>query len=274
MIRHPGDERIVSDLDGMVIRPETWPEVITDNSLWGHITTNCRGNGALEAKVPRTPKFYEYRDTGMLVSHAIQMQHHLEVAGLEWGVLTFYNPEYDDSIAFPVVVNEKIGAWIREEIPRWYQRYVVSRERPMRPMPPPPEWPSKVPGIATVRDDEPWEQAGLLLRLRHYELVDAQENFAQTEAELLKLLGDGEDELHVVGGGVVVKRWQTSGQRRFDPSRFKAMVRLAQMEQDTDRLLTIDSDADEFFYQTEGKKKTEVTVIGPNPAEMGYDGVR
>lgn len=267
MIHHPADDRIVSDLDAMIIRPDVWPEAVRENPLWDHIRTNCEGNGALEAKCPRSAKYYDYRDTGMLKSHAIQMQHHLEVSGLTWGVLTFYTPEYDDSIAFPVVAEEHIGQWIREQIPAWYARYVDTRERPMRPLPPPPRWPATVPGVATVREDPLWMDMTLLLKLRWYEQVEAQENYVQTEAKLLELLA--EDDQHVVGGGVVVKRKTSPSQRRFDTKRFLAMMRLAQNDEDADALLALDPQDEQFFYKTTGKDKVEVTVIGGNPAEVG-----
>ena len=267
MIHHPSDERIVSDLDGMVIRPAEWPEQICDNPLWDYVRNECSGNGALEAKCPRTARYFTYRDEGMLRSHAIQMNHHLEVSGLEWGVLTFYTPEYDGSIAFPVVREPRIGEWIREQIPAWYREYVDRRKRPMRPIPPPPIWPAKVPGIAQVREDPEWVDQATLLRMRHYELLEAQEAYNDTEKALLAMLGDGEEDCHVTGGGVVVKRWQPNPRRNWDRGRFTATLKLAQMNGDVDGLLSIEPADDEFYYRGEAKKKTEVKVVGPNPAE-------
>lgn len=266
MIRHPSDSRIVSDLDAMVIRPRIWPEAVRDNPLWDYVRTECKGNGALEAKCPRTAKFYQYRDEGMLKTHAIQMQHHMEVSGLEWGVLTFFNPEYDASIAFPVVREEKIGEWIRTQIPAWYARYVDTRERPMRPLPPPPHWPYTVPGEASVRDDTEWLTQAHLTTLRYYELLEAQEAYAETEKMLLALLDDTDQ--HVVGGGVVVTRKTTASRRQFDRGRFSAMLKLAQADGDIDRLMALDDQSEEFHYQTEGKDKIDVKVVGPNPLEM------
>lgn len=271
MIHHPDDPRIVSDLDGLVLRPERWPEPIRENPLWDHVRENCGGHGALEAKCPRTAKYFQYRDEGMLKAHAIQMQHHLEVAGLEWGVLTFYNPEYDQSIAFPVVREPRIGEWIREQIPAWYRRYVDTRERPMRPLPPPPVWPAAPPGVALVREDPEWMDAATLVRLRYYELEEAKEAYEDTEKALLSMLGDSEEECHVVGGGVVVKRYQTKGRRIWDASRFRAKLKLAQIDGDSDALATLDPGDDEFYYLSEPKKKidVELKVVGPNPAEVG-----
>lgn len=269
MIHHPSDSRIVSDLDALVRRPDVWPEAVCDNPLWDHVRLECEGDGALEAKVPRTAKFYQYRDEGMLKSHAIQMNHHLEVAGLTWGVMTFFNPEYDQSIAFPIVAEPRIAAWIVEQIPEWYKRYVDTRERPMRPLPPPPVWPAKVPGVATVREDPEWVDQTTLLRLRYYELLEAQEAYDDTEKILLGLLGDDEEDCHVTGGGVVVKKWQPKGRRSWDRGRFTAMLKLAQMEEDQDKLLELDPNDDEFFNVGEAKKKVEVKVVGPNPAEIG-----
>jgi hypothetical protein len=271
MIAHPADQRIVSDLDAMVLRPETWPEAVLTNPLWDHVRENCEGHGALEAKVPRTARFYKYRDEGMMVGHAIQMQQHLEVAGLEWGALTFFNPEYDDSIAFPVVAEEHIGTWIRAQIPAWYARYVDTRERPMSPMPPPPRWPATVPGVAEVREDAAWLTQAEFLALRWYELIEAQENYHQTEEKLLELLA--EEDQHVVGGGVVVKRTTSGGRRNFDRKRFMAALMLAQMEYeengDVTQLMALDDKADEFYNQSAGKDTVEVKVVGGNPAEMG-----
>jgi hypothetical protein len=270
MIHHPEDKRIVSDLDAIVCRPlalDLWPEIIRDNPLWDHVRMNCQGDGALEAKVPRTARYFQYRDEGMLKAHAIQMQHHLEVSGLEWGVLTFYNPEYDQSIAFPVVREPKIGEWIREQIPAWYRRYVDTRERPMRPIPPPPVWPATPPGIAVVREDPEWMNQAVLLRLRYYELLEAQEAYDDTEKALLALTGDGEEDCHITGGGIVVKKWQPAARRNWDRKRFEAKLKLAQMEGDIDAVMALDPSAEDYYYKNEQKRKVEVKVVGPNPAE-------
>lgn len=268
MIRHRSVDVVVSDLDAVALRPVTWPEAIAENPLWDYVREQCDGPGALEAKVPRTHLFFRYRDEGMLVGHAIQMQHHLEVADLEWGILTFYNPEYDTCIAFPVVREQKIGAWIREQIPAWYRKHVDGRERPMRPMPEPPVWPHRPKGEATVRTDPEWREAAHLLSLRHYELEEAKEAYEDTEEMLVGLLRDGDEDNHVCGDGVVVKRTQSVSQRRFDAKAFVAAVALAQQEEDADALLALDPEDDRFYYQTTPRKKIKVKVVGPNPAEM------
>jgi len=268
MIRHREVDLIVSDLDAVVLRPAQWPQEIIDNTLWDHVRENCKGPGAVEVKVPRTAKFFEYRDEGMLTGHAIQMQHHMEVADLEWGIMVFYNPEYDTCYAFPVVREKRIGKWMREQIPVWYTKHIDGRVRPMKPMPDPPVWPARIKGEATVRNDGEWfEQADLVAR-RWYELVEAQRAYEQTEANLVALLGDGDESNHVVGNGVVVKRTQSASQRRFNAGAFVAAVELAQKEGDADALLALDATEDRFYFKTEPKKKIDVKVVGPNPAEM------
>ena len=267
MIYHHSDERIVSDLDAVVLRPDEWPEAICDNALWDHVRQECKGPGALEVKVPRTARFFQYRDEGMLVSHAIQMQHHLEVAGLEWGVLTFYNPEYDICVAFPMVVEPRIGKWIREAIPAWYKAHVETRTRPQRPLPDPPKWPKIPPGEAKVRTDAEWRDAAYLLALRHHELVEAQAAYDQTEEQLLALLSDDAEDNNVVGSNVVVRRWETKGQRRFDAKAFLADVLKHQQSGDTEALLALDPTDDEYFYQTAPREKVEVKVLGAHPEE-------
>lgn len=269
MISHPLDPRIVSDLDGLVLRPDVWPEQVTANSLWDHVREVCTGPGAMEVKTPRIARYFDYRDTGMMVEHSIQMQHHMEVAGLEWGVLTFYCPEYDASIAFPVVAEPKIGEWIRTQIPAWYAAYVDTKTRPMQPLPPPPKWPTKVPGDAKVRDDDEWMDLATLVAIRYYELKEATEAYEQTEQNLLKLLSDDEGDNHVVGGGVVVKRYQTPQQRRFDAKALVALMMVMQKDGDDAGLRALNPNDDRFYYRTEGKAKVEVTVIGGNPAETG-----
>lgn len=270
MIAHRSDTLIVSDLDAVALRPPTWPKKIAENALWDHVREKCKGPGACEVKVPRTARFFEYRDEGMMKAHAIQMQHHLEVADLSWGVLIFYNPEYDMAYAFPVVREERIGEWMRENIPAWYRKYIDGRQRPMKPMPPPNVWPHSVKGEAKVRTDGEWREQATLLALRHYELVEATEAYEQTEEALVALL-DVEDltDNHVTGDGVVVKRTQSSSRRMFNAKAFIAAVQLAQKEDDENALFALDPTEDRFYNQSASKKKVEVKVFGKNPAEDG-----
>jgi hypothetical protein len=82
-------------------------------------------------------------------------------------------------------------------------------------------------------------------------------------------LGDDEEDCHVTGGGVVVKKWQPNARRNWDRKGFEAKLKLAQMDEDTDALIDLDPADDEFYYKGEQKKKVEVKVVGPNPAEIG-----
>ena len=137
----------------------------------------------------------------------------------------------------------------------------------MRPIPPPPIWPDTPPGIAQVRTDPEWVDQATLLRLRYYELLEAQEAYDDTEKALLALLGDSEEDCHVTGGGVVVKKWEKKGRRNFDRNAFLGQVKLAQMEEDAERFMSLDPQDDQYWYQSPNTRKEEVKVVGPNPAE-------
>lgn len=265
MVHHPDDERIVTDLDGLILRPEEWPEPVRQSELWGAIT-NQRGPGWLELKVPRVGTFYRYKEEGLPKRYIVQGQHHGMVTGLAWGFYAFYTPEYDDLVAFPVLTDREFTGWLFDALHGWLRDHVDARVRPERFAPEPPRWPAKVPGEAAMRDDDAWMEMAELLTMRHYEFEEAKAAYDQTEDAVVQLLEPGAT--HVAGGGVTVKRRSTRTQRRWDPKAFRAAVKLAQQEGDTQALLSIDPDDDAFYYETGGAEKVEVTVRGPNPFEL------
>lgn len=264
MIHRPDDPRIVTDLDGLIIQPEQWPQQIVESTLWS-VMTGFEGDGWLELKVPRVGRFYEYKETGLPLRYTIQGQHHGMVSGLSWGVFAFYTPEYDDIVAFPVTTDPTFTKRLLELEQEWYARYVDRRVRPTRPEPDPGRWPAKIVGEASMRDDPEWVERATLLGLRHFELQEAQEAYDQTAAQIVELLEEGDT--HVSGTGVTVKRWSTKSQRRFDAKAFRAAVLAAQREGDVDALMSIDPNDDAFYFQTNTSDRTEVKVRR-NPAEL------
>lgn len=269
MIHVPGEPRIVSDLDGILTG---WPAEPPTGTLWEEVAERVSGPGWLELKVPRVARFYEYRDEGLPAQYILQGHHHGAVSGLTWGAFAFYTPEYDDIVAFPVVNDPDLCAWILDALPKWYDRHVDGRLRPKKPTPPGPKFPTRIPGVADIRHDEDWVDASTRVALRKYELDEATAAYEQTAAELIALLEDGDQ--HVSGHGVKVTRKSTTSQRRFDAGAFKAAVRLAQIEGDVDRLMSIDDKDDAFYMRTKSNVKVDVKVYGPNPAEVGASEAR
>lgn len=268
MVHHPDHELLVSDLDGVIHAPddpEGWPDIIMANPLWDAIRA-IGGVGAAEVKVPRTPKYFGIRDVGLGGYEVAQMQHHLDVTGLRWGVFIVFNPEYDDLQLIPVLRDDEWCAVARGTLLGWHRDHVVTRDRPTRPIPEPSRWPKKVPGLATEIHDEDLLERADLLTLRHYELVDAQEQYADTERAFVKLLP--KEGAHLKIGGVVVHRRSTSSQRRKDNGAVRAEILLLQREGDVDGLLALDPDDDRFHYQTKPSDKTDIKVVGPNPMEV------
>ena len=78
------------------------------------------------------------------------------------------------------------------------------------------------------------------------------------EKQLTDLLS--EDDTNVAGAGVKVVRHSTKSQHRQDNKKFQAAVKLAQIDNDIDRLRTVDPASDEFYYDTTPSDKTEFKV--------------
>ena len=266
MLALPEYPTMVTDLDGLIVRPDTLPPQILESEVWS-VIKDLPGHGWLELKVPRVSTFYRYKEEGLPNSYIIQGQQHALVSGLEWGFFAFYTPEYDDIIAFPVAKDATFGPWLVKTAKRWINTYVVPEVRPIRPEPEPARWPTKILGAAAMRDDDDWMGAAALLTLRHWELTEAQEAYTQTEAQLIALLGA--DDTHVSGGDVTVKRRSTASQNRVDWQAFRAALLLAQRDGDTERLLALNPDDDAWKYQPKSSEKIEVKLFAPNPMEVG-----
>jgi hypothetical protein len=267
MIAHPKDPRQVSDLDGLIPHPGTWPEQIRESQVWSQVMDQ-EGPGTLELKVPRVAKYFRLKEEGLTRPYIIQAHHQLEVSGLAWGFFAFYTPEYDEAIAFPIVRDAEFCDWIFRFGQRWWDRHVVQKVRPDLPDGDPPRWPDPVPGVATLRADPEWQEVADVLIERHYEKLALEAEYAAWEEQIVKHLGP--DDRHVAGAGVTVKRYSTPQQRRFQPKVFRAAVKLAQKEGNAAALLALDPDDDRFFALTSSSEKVEVKVTAPNPMEMTH----
>lgn len=266
MLEHPEDPRLVTDVDGVALRPAEWPDTVKQSPLWEPIL-DLDGPGWVEIKCPRVARFYRYKEQGLPRPYIVQGQHHGLVTGLSWGVFAFYTPEFDDLVAFPVLQDQAFSRWLFDAALEWYDRHVGALKRPVRPAPPPPRWPASVPGTATIHEEPEWREWSELTVLRFHELREAQEAYDQTVAELLKLLG--EDEQHVSCMGVTVRRRSTSSQTRTDWKGFRTALLSAQRRGDTEALMTLTPDADRFKYQTNISEKVEVEVHVPDPRMVG-----
>lgn len=255
MRRHSDYPWMVTDVDRMIVTLDEWPEA------FAALMEPQEGPGAMEVKVPRVPRFYEFRDDGLPLTHVVQHQHHFAVTGWRWGIFAFYTPEYDDLIAFPVLRDDEFIDLMIPRVVRWWERHVVAKERPTRPAPGPPKWPERPKGVAERREDPAWQAAADFYRLADSEAARTKINLEAAEEQIGALLEDGDQ--HVAGGGIVVKRYSTAQQRRFDTKAFLAAVKLAQQEGDADALLELDPDDDAFYYLTNTREKINIKSIGP-----------
>jgi hypothetical protein len=267
MVHHPDNPRIVTDTDGLVINPGEgkWPEAVRESELWSPVT-KFSGHGWMELKVPRIPRFYRFKEEGLPRAHIIQAQTHGLVTGLDWGFFSFYTPEYDDLVAFPVLTDWDFCAWLLKSANEWLEQHVDKEVRPEREAPPPAKWPDPIPGEATVRDDEEWMMWSSVLIQKHYEAIEAEEIRTESEEKLVALLGEGDQ--HVAGNGVKVTRKSTASQRRTDWKKFRAAYKLAQRRMDLRALKFLDPDSDDFKYSTATSEKVKVDVFAPNPEEF------
>lgn len=266
MLAHPQDNNIVTDLDALIHHPgNTWPREIMDHGLWQEVM-GCQGNGALEIKCPRIKNFYKIKSEGLSQGRVLQFQHHLMVSGLSWGFYMVFTPEYDDCILFPFVRHEKLCKWLFVALRKWRAEHVATKIRPTRPAPPPPRWPDPVPGEAVTREDRPWLDAAGRMVETHYAALGAEA--AREAAEQAVIALTAEDDRHVAGGGVVLKRYSTAQQTRKDPGAYKAAVELARQEgRDPSGLKPED-----FTFRTKSSEKIEVKVVVGPPEGMDLEG--
>lgn len=262
MKAHPDLPFFVTDVDRLVVSVEEadWPEALRGDLDWQP------GPGALEIKVPRVSNFYKMRDEGLPLEYIIQHQSQMSVTGWKWGLFAFYTPEYDDLIWFPVIRDDVFISRILEpQVAMWWENHIEGEIRPERPLPEPPRWPDPVPGEATLRSDPAWEAAAADYREAEYDLGRAEMKVEAAEAQLVDLMG--EEDQHVAGAGIVVKRYSTTSQHRFDAKAFRAAVELAQKNGDTERLLSLDPEDDEFYYDTTPSEKIKIIVTAAIEAE-------
>lgn len=257
---HPLYPFFVADVDRLIETPREWPDFLAAGM------DPQEGPGACEIKVPRISNFYRMKEEGLPLRYVIQHQAQFSVTGWKWGIFEFYTPEYDDMIWFPVLRDDAFIAVMEERIALWWENHVEGQLRPERPMSDPPRWPEKPTGEADLRADPAWEQAAEYYREAEYLTEQARIKAEAAEENLLHLLG--EDEQYVAGAGVRVKRYSTTPQNRTDWKAFRAAVKLAQENGDTERLLSLDPDDDEFKYLTNTSEKVDIKVTAPKEEEV------
>lgn len=259
MKEHPELPFLVCDVDRLAVSvptPEDWPEALRGDMDWQE------GPGALELKVPRVGNFYNMRDEGLPLTHIIQHQAQFAVTGWKWGLFAFYTPEYDDLAWFPVLRDDEfIDDIMLPRLRVWWENHIEGEIRPERPLPEPPRWPDPVPGEATLRSDPQWEQAAAYYREAEYDQSRAKMKMEAAEENVVALLGEGDQ--HVAGAGIVVKRYSTNPQTRTDYKAVFAAIELAQQNGDTERLMALGPDDEEFTYQTQTSEKVKIKVTAP-----------
>lgn len=254
---------LVADVDRLIVSmtPEEWAA-----SGLAAMADYQEGPGAAEIKVPRVANFYKMKEEGLSLQHIVQMQVHLAVTGWRWGVFVFYTPEYDDLIAFVVLRDDEFIALMERHVALWWENHILGQVRPEKPAPSPARWPKKVPGEATNRDDDEWAAAAGYVVQAEYEFEQARIRKEAAAANIEAILT--EEDQFVVGGGIRVKRYSTTSQRRFDAKAFKAAVLLAQKEGDTEALLALNPDDDAFYYQTNPSDKIDIAVTAKREEEV------
>lgn len=246
---------LVADVDRLIVSmtPDEWAA-----SGLAMLADHQDGPGACEIKVPRVANFYKMKEEGLPLHQIVQMQVHLAVTGWAWGIFVFYTPEYDDLIAFPVLRDDDFIDLMELHVERWWYRHIIGKDRPTKPIPDPGRWPKKIVGEGTPRDDEQWNDAAGHVVQAEYEFEQARIRKEAADANVEALLAD--DDQFVVGGGIRVKRYSTTSQRRFDAKAFKAAVLLAQKEKDTEALMGLNPDDDVFYYQTKPSDTVDIKV--------------
>lgn len=249
---------LVANVDRLIVSmtPEQWAE-----SGMAMLGDHQEGPGACEVKVPRVSNFYRFKEEGLPLSHVVQHQAQMAVTGWKWGVFAFYTPEYDDVIAFLVIRDDEFIGLMERRLALWWENHVEGEIRPDRPVPALPRWPMRPKGEAEQRDDPEWTAAAEYYREAEYLTEQARMRAEAAQENLLALFG--EEDQHLAGAGVVVKRYSTTSQRRFDAKAFKAAVLLAQKNGDTDALMSLDPDADEYHYQTNSSEKIDIKITAP-----------
>ena len=262
MVHHPRFHFLVSDVDAVISAKQDWPDELRSNPLWDKvIELNENGaEGAHEVKCPRTRIFYECRDQGLRTEYGTQMQMHLMAGGFDWGIFTLYDAQYDDIQSFPVTRHENFIEHLEKGLPKWYERYVVGRVRPLHPDPPPPQWPPKVGGNAQELEGKNLVAQALLVKLRHHELEEAKKNYDDT----VELLTDElpEEGQKFFADSITVERKSSSIRRQFDRNAFVAALTMLQQEMDHDGLMELGPNEDRFWYNAGGKDAIKVTVFG------------
>ena len=261
MVVHAEHRRIVTDIDGMIERPMIWPDEISTDPMWDLVRDLVGGPGWLEIKVPRPHLYYRYRNEGLPREYIAQSQHHGEVTGLSWGVFAFYNVVYDEVFMFPVLTDTEWGAWLVTYIHDWWTQHVTARDRPLPKPATVPRWPASIPARATIREDTEWATAAEAFTDAYFAEEAAVRRREAEEASLLALLED--DEQFVCGAGVTVKRYSTPTQRRTNHQKIRAALKLAQKDNDLERLMEIDPDSEEFKYDTQPTDKVKVYAERP-----------
>lgn len=263
MKTHPRMPFFVANVDRLVVSmsEEEW-----NNSELVALGDYQKGPGTCEVKVPRISNFYRFKEEGLPLRYVVQHQAQMAVTGWKWGVFVFYTPEYDDLVAFLVLRDDEFIAAMEQRVALWWENHVEGELRPERPAPEPPRWPEKPKGEADLRADPQWEQAAEYLREAEYLVEQARIKYEAAEENLLHLMG--EEDQYVAGHGVRVKRYSTTPQNRTDWKAFRAAVKLAQKDGDTERLLSLDPDDDEFKYLTNSSEKVDIKVTAPRKEEV------
>lgn len=76
---------------------------------------NKGGRGVLEIKCPARENYIRFKKDGVQEGHILQMQHNMEVWGLDWGMFFIFNADLWDWVPFEVKKDEKLLEMVIEK---------------------------------------------------------------------------------------------------------------------------------------------------------------
>ncbi|NCB27208.1 MAG: diguanylate cyclase, partial [Bacteroidia bacterium] len=188
----------------------------------GRITSEPRGSGVWECKVPGMRNFMVCKNEGPLPYHMIQMMHYLEVDRDSWGSFSIFNAELWEMVNFDVEKDEEfVGLIIEKEREFW--KYVEEGV-------PPPEEEEAGKKILLPKvnfetevvkiDSEGWLDATRTFRLARQLREEAEEVENESKERLINLMTVNKAEV-AEGGGMRCYYRESKGKRTFDHKAFK-----------------------------------------------------
>lgn len=198
---HPAHKFMRTNLDGWIDCPE-------------------RGRGVYEAKCPNMANFQKCKRYGPLDYYIIQLQHNMEVAGVEWGSFGIFNAELWKLLVFdldkdksfvPTMIEMETGFWdcvVNKTPPQEGERDLLIKM-------PEVEFNSKV----IKMDFDEWEEVVNTLRTAQELRKEAEEIEANAKQTMIQLMEKNGAEV-AEGAGLRAYYRPQKGRRTFNHTAF------------------------------------------------------